>query len=522
MHLRSATASNVLSFFGGASYLLCLVGGIINDSFLGHYWSITIFSVINALGTGLLAIVTTLPQLHPSPCNPALSNTCKEANNFQMGVFYAALYMNAIGIGGVKSSVSPFGASQFDIKNRKEKQQKEDFFDRFFLIINFGSLLAVTVLAYVLDHIGKRWGYGCCSAAMLGAFFLFASGTKRYRHREQEGNPILQILQVLVAATQKCNTKCPSSERFLYENAPEELRLPITNRLRFLDKAAIITEKDGGMEEIMISPNPWRLSTVTKVEEVKKLSGLMPIWATTIMFWTVYAQIYSFSMQQAVTMDRSLGKIFQTPVGSFAIFLILSGILSLAIYDKLIRLLFWKSKKPQGLTNLQKIGIGLFFSILGMVTASLVEARRLLVVRATGGIGESLPISAFWLLPQFIFIGIAEAFTYSGQLDFFVTESPKGMKAIGSGLFLTTSAMGMFGSIILVEVVKTFTGRVGSQIWLAPRINDGRLDYFYGLVGLLSFVNMCMFLVCAKNYRGNAREGKQIVGDNHYSSEESA
>ncbi|GLT26167.1 hypothetical protein SLA2020_012520 [Shorea laevis] len=522
MHLPSATASNALSYFGGTSYLLCFLGGIVSDSLLGQYWSITIFSVINALGTGLLAVVTSLQKFHPSPCNPAFPNTCIEADNFQMGVFYTALYTYSIGFAGVKSSVSPFGANQFDIKNQQEKQQKEDFFNRYFLIINFGSLLAVTVLNYVQDQVGSKWGYGCCSIAMLVAFFVFISGIKRYRYREQEDCPILQILQVLVAAIRKRNIVFPSSERFFFENTPEELRLTTTNNFRFLDKAAMITEEDGGMEEITSSLNPWRLATVTKVEEVKMLCRLMPIWATTIMFWTVYAQIYSFSVQQAATMDRSLGKNFPVPVSSFGVFLIVSGILFLAIYDRLIMPLFRKSKKSKGLTNLQKIGVGLFFSILGMVAAAFVEARRLSVVKEIRGPQATLPISALWLLPQFIFIGIGEAFTCSGQLHFFINESPKGMKAIGTGLFLTTSSMGMFGSVILVEIVKTITRRVSRQIWLAPKINNGRLDYFYGLLGLLSFVNISLFLVCAKKYKVNAGQDKQIGGDVHSSSVESA
>ncbi|GLU09713.1 hypothetical protein SLE2022_265590 [Rubroshorea leprosula] len=149
MHLPSATASNAFSYVGGTSYLLCFLGGIISDSLLGQYWSITIFSVSNALGIGLLAVVTSLQQFHPSPCTPAFPNTCIEASNFHMGVFYTALYTYSIGFARVKSSVSPFGANQFDVKSQQEKQQKEDFCNRYFLIINFGSLLAITVLNYV-------------------------------------------------------------------------------------------------------------------------------------------------------------------------------------------------------------------------------------------------------------------------------------------------------------------------------------------------------------------------------------
>jgi dipeptide/tripeptide permease len=49
MHQSSTTSSNSTSNVAGTSFLLCLLGGILADSFLGRYWTIAIFSVIHAL-----------------------------------------------------------------------------------------------------------------------------------------------------------------------------------------------------------------------------------------------------------------------------------------------------------------------------------------------------------------------------------------------------------------------------------------------------------------------------------------
>ena len=79
-----------------------------------------------------------------------------------------------------------------------------------------------------------------------------------------------------------------------------------------------------------------------------------------------------------------------------------------------------------GLTNLQKVGLGLFFSILGMGTAALVEKRRLSVVEAHRGTmkrSTTLPISAFFLLPQFILVGIGEALMLSRELDYISSQT---------------------------------------------------------------------------------------------------
>jgi dipeptide/tripeptide permease len=49
MHLPSATASHIVSTAGGTAYLLCLLGGIVADSFLGRYWTIAICAAIHAM-----------------------------------------------------------------------------------------------------------------------------------------------------------------------------------------------------------------------------------------------------------------------------------------------------------------------------------------------------------------------------------------------------------------------------------------------------------------------------------------
>jgi len=113
-----------------------------------------------------------------------------------------------------------------------------------------------------------------------------------------------------------------------------------------LDKAALVVEGDfevvGGSGPI---PNPWRLCSVTRIEEVKMMARLLPVWATTIMFWTTYAQMITFSVEQASTMERSIGS-FQIPAGSLTVFFVAAILITLAIYDRLVISLWkrWKGK----------------------------------------------------------------------------------------------------------------------------------------------------------------------------------
>ncbi|CAM8888219.1 unnamed protein product [Rhodiola kirilowii] len=107
-------------------------------------------------------------------------------------------------------------------------------------------------------------------------------------------------------------------------------------------------------------------------------------------------------------------------------------------------------------------------------------------------------MSVFYLVPQFLLVGAGEAFTYIGQLDFFLRECPKGMKTMSTGLFLSTLSLGFFFSSILVTIVHKVTGETNP--WLADNLNKGRLYNFYWLLAILSVFNFVVYLVFAKRY----------------------
>lgn len=509
MHLGSATSANIVTNFLGTSFMLCLLGGFVADTFLGRYLTIAIFATIQATGVTILAISTIIPSLRPPTCTASNDQLCTPATDTQMTVLYLALYTLALGTGGLKSSVSGFGSDQFDESDPKEQSQMVNFFNWFFFFISIGSLLAVTVLVYIQDNQGRQWGYGICACAIVIALVVFLSGTKRYRFKKLVGSPLTQIAAVYVAAWRKRRLELPSDASLLFnvDDLPgdgsaekkKKQKLPHSKQFRFLDKAAI---KPSEMPNDVTVVNKWNLSTLTDVEEVKLVVRMLPIWATNIMFWTVYAQMTTFSVSQATTMDRHIGKSFQIPAASLTVFFVGSILLTVPVYDRVVvpltrRLL----KNPHGLTPLQRIGVGLVLSILAMVAAALTEIKRLRAARHYGLTNDPnavIPLSVFWLVPQFFFVGSGEAFTYIGQLDFFLRECPKGMKTMSTGLFLSTLSLGFFFSSLLVTIVHKVTGN--KKPWLANNLNQGKLHDFYWLLAILSALNFLIFFVCAKWY----------------------
>ncbi|KAI0520603.1 hypothetical protein KFK09_008079 [Dendrobium nobile] len=515
MHLGNAAAANTVTNFLGTSFMLCLLGGFVADTFIGRYLTIGIFAAVQASGVMILTVSTAVPGLRPPPCRDLATTSCVRATGGQLGVLYLALYLTALGTGGLKSSVSGFGSDQFDESDRTERKQMTRFFNWFFFFISIGSLLAVTVLVYIQDNVGRKWGYSICAAAILSGLAVFLAGTNRYRYKNLVGSPLTQIAAVFTAAFRKRNLQQPSDPSLLHDiddyDVNEEgaqknkakQRLALTNQFQFLDRAAIIESRSPAPAK---KPSRWQLSTVTDVEEVKMVIRMLPIWATTIMFWTVYAQMTTFSVSQATTMDRHIGPSFQIPAGSLTVFFVGSILLTVPVYDRLlIPLLRRLTGNPQGLSPLRRIGVGLSLSILAMVAAALTELKRL----RSANSAQSL--SVFWLVPQFFFVGSGEAFAYIGQLDFFLRECPKGMKTMSTGLFLSTLSLGFFVSSALVSIVHTVRGVSGHGAWLTDDLNKGRLYNFYWLLAVLSAINLVLFLVSAKwyVYRDNSMETKE-------------
>ncbi|CAN6311963.1 unnamed protein product [Urochloa humidicola] len=219
MHLGNAVAANTVTNFIGTSFMLCLLGGFVGDSYLGRYLTIAIFTAVQATGVMILTISTAAPGLRPPPCADAkgAGPGCVPANGTQLGVLYLGLYLTALGTGGLKSSVSGFGSDQFDEAHDGERGKMLRFFNWFYFFVSIGALLAVTVLVYVQDNVGRRWGYGICAAGILVGLAVFLLGTRRYRFKKLVGSPLTQVAAVTVAAWNKRALPVPSDPDMLYD-----------------------------------------------------------------------------------------------------------------------------------------------------------------------------------------------------------------------------------------------------------------------------------------------------------------
>lgn len=487
MHLSSSQSANIVTNFMGTLNILALLGGFLADAKLGRYLTVAIFASITALGVTLLTLSTSIPSMRPPPCAESRKHQCIEANGRQLAMLYGALYTIALGGGGIKSNVSGFGSDQFDASNPKEQKAMIYFFNRFYFCVSLGSLFAVTVLVYIQDNVGRGWGYGISAGTMIIAVAILLGGTSLYRFRKPQGSPLTVIWRVVFLAWKKRNLPFPSHASLL--NEYNRANVPHTRRLRCLDRAAILDDHEVSNGH---TNNSWIVSTVTQVEEVKMVLQLIPIWSTCILFWTIYSQMNTFTIEQATFMNRKVGS-FLVPSGSFSFFLFITILVFTSLNERVFVPIARKiTHDPQGIRSLQRIGIGLVFSVAGMVASAIIEKRRREMV-----VQENTRISALWLVPQFFLVGAGEAFAYVGQLEFFIREAPERMKSMSTGLFLSTLAMGYFVSSLLVTLVVAVT----KKSWIRNNLNKGKLENFYWMLALLGVINFFVFLAFAMRHQ---------------------
>ncbi|XP_004503208.1 protein NRT1/ PTR FAMILY 5.6-like isoform X2 [Cicer arietinum] len=484
IHEDLKTAAKNVNYWTGTTTLMPLIGGFVADAYTGRFPLVLFSSLVYLMGLSLLTMSQYIPNL--KACNRKI---CPKPKKLHEVVFFLALYCISLGTGGHKPCLESFGADQFDEDHVLERKKKMSFFNWWNVALCFALLFGATVIVYVQDFVS--WGAASLILTILMALSIIAFyvGNPFYRYRRAQGNPLKPILQVLVAAIRKRNLSCPSNPDLLYEVTKDKFQgrlLCNTSRLRFLDKASIIEDTHVDQKE-----NPWRLSTVTRVEETKLIINIIPIWLTSLTTGICVAQGSTLFVKQAASMNLKLSDNFTIPPASVSSAAAFGTIICVPIYDKIIVPFMRKvTGNERGISILRRISIGLTFSIILMIVAALIEAKRLKMQKS---------MSVFWLVPQYLILGFGDAFSLVGLQEYFYDQVPDSMRSLGMALYLSVIGVGSFLSSFLITIVDHVTKKNGKS-WIGKDINSSRLDKFYWMLAVINALNLCVYIFLAKRY----------------------
>ena len=415
----NATASSLVSIWSGCCYVTPLLGAFLADSYFGRYIIILSFSLIYLGGLTLLTLQAGISSL--------------ETNKV---VFWVAMYLIALGTGGIKPCVSTFGADQFDTEgDPRQAKLIGTFFNWFYFSINIGAAIASLVLVNIQTNVSWFVGFLIPAISFTVAISVFVFGSKFYRRRPPGGSPWKRIFVTMYAAGWvHRKAKVPENDEDLYEVEGDESivagqqKLPRTKSFKWLEKAAVVLEDDEEEKERMtrekkkggvVGPPPalsssskaltstiaedadedadaaeygkvdttttnnnnnnnkW-LVTLTEIEEVKIVLRLVPVFLSLILYNAVYAQMSTQFILQGQGMDTSLGSTTIAP--ATLSFLDTASILILVpVYDLLVVPLF-RDRLKRPISTLARIGYGYMAAILAMIVAGCLEVARLNVV----------------------------------------------------------------------------------------------------------------------------------------------
>ncbi|GJV86366.1 proton-dependent oligopeptide transporter family protein [Tanacetum coccineum] len=390
----TATAAENVNVWSGTASLLPLVGAFIADAFLGRYLTVVIASLLYILALALLAFST----LIPTNCENAIgSSSCSQ---LQVIMFFHFTISCGICTRRSQTLCSGFWADQFDDDNPEERKAKSSFFNWWYFGLCAGPTVGIFVLTYIQDNLSWGLGFGIpCIITEEEAFgFLPYQGSQQFK---------------------------------------------------FLDKALL--SPDGSNED-------GTLSIIDDVEETKVILRLAPIWISCLGYGIVFAQTSTFFTKQGATMDRSIGSTFLIPAATLQSFIGISIITLIPIYDAvLVPLVRVVTKRPSGITMLQRIGTGIFISIVSMLVAAVIETKRLETAREYGLLDDPnamVPMKIWWLLPQYLLAGAGDVFAIVGMQEFFYDQMPSDLRSIGLALYLSVIGFYSFLSSFLISIVK--------------------------------------------------------------------
>ena len=162
--MGDSEASLIYGAYTGLVYAAPILGGRMADKYLGYRYAVMLGAVLMAIGEFLI-----------------LGN-----NQNMMLIGMGALI---IGNGYFKANISTIVGKLY----KDNDPRRDSGFTIFYIGINVGALLATTIVAYVGETYGFKYGFGLAGIGMLMGLFIFWAGRKNYSAAEglgftEEGN----------------------------------------------------------------------------------------------------------------------------------------------------------------------------------------------------------------------------------------------------------------------------------------------------------------------------------------------
>lgn len=477
--MSTAAAAQSVSAWVGITSMLPLVSAVLADSYWDRYSTVTASSLLYVAG---LVGLTSWAMLHKW---------------MPWATLFLPLYLISIGQGAYNPSLQAFGADQLDIGDEDDDSEsgstaeekgkvKSAFFQWWYFGICCGSLLGNTTMSYVQDTVGWGIGFAIPSAAMALSVAAFLCCTPLYKKISQPRSVDRPCSECIFRALKSLLASVSAG------------KIRLSSRRDGEDDG---DDKNNG-SELELQEKPLKLAKLTDPKEANRpgvakiILRLLPIWGVLLMFAVIFQQPMTFFTKQGTLMDHRVGGgAFVIPPATLQSTITVSIIIIMPLYDRvIIPLISVVTGNSKGITVLQRIGVGMVFSVVAMVVAALVESRRRHVAAGQMNIA--------WLLPQYVLLGVSDVFAVVGMQEFFYSQVPDAMRTIGIGLYLSVFGVGSLVGTLLIAAIEVATARGAGKGhgWFSDDPREARLDNYYWFLALLSSISFVIFTQLCRCY----------------------
>ncbi len=466
---REGAAKEVFHTFVIGVYFFPLLGGWLSDRFLGKYRTILYLSLVYCVG-----------QL------------CLSLADGSKNVFFAGLFLIALGSGGIKPCVSAFVGDQFDATN---KHRAKVVFDAFYWIINFGSFFATLLMPLLLKTYGARVAFGVPGVLMLIATVIFWWARNRYvmvapTRGDADPHAFFKVARTALLSTQGgTRTGLALALAGVMLACGCVALIPLTETFTIvtgLCLALVVLMACGGAGTWLQIERARGVHPDVAVDGARGVLRVLVVFALVTPFWSLFDQKASTWVLQANAMSKPAWfQSSQMQALNPALVMLLIPFNNLVLFPMLRRAGF----EP---TALRRMATGIAFSGLAWIVVGLMQ------LRLDGG----NTFSIVWQVLPYALLTFGEVLVSATGLEFAYSQAPPAMKSVVMSVFNLSVTIGNLWVLLVNATVKNeaVTMRIADTGF---GVTAFQMFFFaaFALVAALAFVVYARSYVVADFYR---------------------